>query len=198
MRESLHTLPSHTPRPTQSARATLQAALGAPGEADAKLSLARLLAGSPIRRESAEGLALLSDLTLSGVRQSEVQFTTCAARFLRGDYAECRLALVQLVRSEPGNERAAALLEVLRSHVAEHGKWGLLLLGLGVVVVVGGAYLFASAWAARAARDRPATGGVPSWRRAAAGHRSNESSSWFGFGGSSRDDDWSSRSRRGR
>ena len=167
-------------RVVQAARSEWRSvAAGSSGETDAKLTCARLLVASSSRKDSAEGLALLSELLAQGVKPSEVQFNICVGRFLRGDYAECRTALIQLVRSEPANERAAAFLEILRSHVSEHGKWGLVWLGLGVLVALGGAYAIYT-WRGR--EDAAAAlGGVPAWRGGGAG-RSR--------------DDWSSRQRR--
>jgi hypothetical protein len=96
-----------------------------------------VLGASADRAASAEALGLLEPLLRRGYKPSETLMTLCTTHFGRGEYGACRRQLSQLVRSEPSNERAAALLELLVTTVRREGRTGWLLLGAGAVVVVG-------------------------------------------------------------
>ena len=56
------------------------------------------------------------------VSPSECAFYTAVGHLNRGSYGDARVVLSQLVLTDPSNERAAALLDLVRSRV-HAGKW---------------------------------------------------------------------------
>jgi hypothetical protein len=159
----------------QAARASCRTAAGQAWEADAQLAAARILGVSADRVASAEALALLEALLRQGYKPSETLTALCTTHFVRGEYGACRRCLSQLVRSEPSNERAAALLELLVATVRREGRTGLLLLAAGAVLAVGLGVLAYRRWRAPPAHISSCCGASPrpfgataTWRAAAA------------------------------
>jgi uncharacterized membrane protein YgcG len=139
------------------------------GENDAQLSAARLLIFSADRRQRQQGTEALNALLVSGYKPTECAYWLVVGLLNNGEYRSCRTQIASLVRAEPSNERAAALLEVVKERIRAEGQRSWLVAG-GVALAVG-ALLYVM------------------WGRRGGGERDADTSSSFrgGYGGSHND-----------
>ena len=86
----------------------------------------------------AEAVAQLASLLSSGYRLSDTAFWLAVAHMKNGNFSAARVQLAGLVRADPANERAAALLELYKAEVRREGRRGFLLglLGVGAAVLL--------------------------------------------------------------
>lgn len=109
------------------------------GENDARFAAARLLIFSAERSQRAAGAAALQQLLAAGFKPSEAAFWLAVAHLTAGEYRACRQQISSLVRAEPTNERAAALLEIIKERVRAEGQRAWLWIGAAAVVAAGAA-----------------------------------------------------------
>lgn len=120
----------------QDASASKASASGTDAERDTNFAYAKLAIFCSDRRTAASGVSELSALSGSGYKPSESAFWLAVGQMETGSFAAARSTLASLVRADPANERAAALLEIFKQRVWREGKRGLLLVGGGALLAV--------------------------------------------------------------
>jgi hypothetical protein len=133
--------------PPQPRQQTASAARKGADEAAATFEYARLAVFSDKEATRREALSHLSSLAAGGFRPSETAFWLAAGQMQSGQFSGARETLSDLVRRDPANERAAALLEIYKRRVKEEGWKGLAMTAGGVALAV--AILVLGVWAWR-------------------------------------------------
>ena len=127
--------------PLQEAIKAIADASDPAAEQEARFNAAVLQTFSADRSVSLEGIEALNDLLQKGHRPPLVLFFLASGHMHRGDFIAARSVIHQLVRMEPGNERAAALIEIYKSRVKEQTVPGLIIAGVLGAVAIGGLFL---------------------------------------------------------
>merc|ERR1719215_2541690 len=83
---------------------------------------ARLCVLSGSHRNTKIGIELLNGLVLRSYKPSTCVFYVALGQFYRGDYAQCRETLSGVIKTDPHNERAATLLQLVKQTVETDGK----------------------------------------------------------------------------
>lgn len=127
---------------SQDAVAARNKAANTVGENEAQLAAAKLLIFSSDRKQREQGIMTLDSLLCSGFKPSECAYWLVVGYLNAGEYRACRQQIAGLVRAEPTNERAAALLEVVKDKIRAEGQRSWLIAG-GVAVALGIVLYFA-------------------------------------------------------
>jgi hypothetical protein len=166
----------------QDAAESARTASGTDSEKDARFAYAKVGIYSTDRQTAQQALEELVALNGMGYKPSESAFWAAVGHMETGAFAAARSQLASLVRTDPANERAAALLEIYKSRVRSDGKRGLLLIG-GAVLLVAGALAF---WFYRGRSSGSGSGsGSGAAASAAAPGAHLQAAPWRAAGGSS-------------
>ncbi len=92
-----------------------------------------------------ESIPLILPLVPPGTKPSDAAFLRCIGLLQSGNYLASRSAIAALVRSEPTNERAAALLELYKDTVYRDARQAAFLVA-GAVAVGAAAFALYTFW----------------------------------------------------